>query len=236
MSEFNEGDTVQVTFSGVYRADGTILNSARQSLAFEVPDGAVIELIESADDPSRDPIGTVRLAHGSSFVRMEDPNDSVFKWAMCVWVAPNGGANGHASMKHSDIIGAVPNTPTWDAWQKGELKGAPEFPGAIEAGTRHEFKPSYTGRTCDHMVMRGGFGDVCGFSPDYLVHQSREPWTGDGSEEPPAYVRQVRDREGEGRLVRAGGKWRGEGDFVKETKAWHKWKVRAWGPFTEVRV
>lgn len=35
---------------------------------------------------------------------------------------------------------------------------------------RHDFESSFTGRVCDRMVLRDGYGDACGLPPEHPAH------------------------------------------------------------------
>jgi hypothetical protein len=125
VTKFGAGD--EVTLKAKVAVDGggcaVVIENSYDGHTVVVDRGA-LTLVKAADDPSTDPIGTVRRDAGQTFVRGE--GDLEFPWLS---LGPDGGANYHVTMKRTPITGAVPNTPAWDAWIKGELKGAPEFPG-----------------------------------------------------------------------------------------------------------
>ena len=216
--EFSPGDKVRVTdtFESVVtrviedQLDACYKFENGQYRSVDVP-GRVFELIERADDPSTDPIGTVRQGMGKAC--------SLIKLGTDYWVQPSlfGTAPGHGHadnfMTHRPVIGAVPGTPAWDAWIKGELKGAPEFPYTVVV-------------------------DNLSASIDRLEGNDRPLWTGDGSEAPPEYVAKVRAYDGDAlRRDQANPRlWRGDGSgWTSMAKAWESRSPAEYGPWTEVR-
>jgi hypothetical protein len=100
----------------------------------------------SVDDPSKDPVGTVRQhPGGGSVAKSENPN---YPWR---GVNVPGGENfGTVEVRGWPVIGAVPGTPAWSAMVAGKMPVRPElredmnqllFHASQEAGQELE-KPS----------------------------------------------------------------------------------------------
>jgi hypothetical protein len=109
MTKPEPGDKVRVTYEGIYTKYGTVLHSSRLSLGFEIPSGSTVEVLESADDPSKDPVGTVAdLSSGCPIVKI-GPDQWVTVWpgrpSSKVEVFSNG------FVKDRKVIGAAPGTP-----------------------------------------------------------------------------------------------------------------------------
>jgi len=156
---FRPGDKIRITHEITVDRPGETCDQAAYAreggLYMWNRDHSTVELIEAADDPSKDPIGTVRDLYGVAFAHVGGAGDAMH--AAYPWVhVVGGGSNDHRTMKGSTVVGAVPNTPAWDAWQKGELashlgrvqvladsssagdpSGAPEFPGKAEPRARY---------------------------------------------------------------------------------------------------
>jgi hypothetical protein len=112
MTEFKPGDRVRVTYETEYAQGG-----------YHLPRGTLfvnhtVELIQAADDPSQDPVGTVREWGGRAFA-LTYSEDNRFPWVAIS--VDSGGANGHGVMEGTPIIGAVPGTPAAKA-QKPQPK------------------------------------------------------------------------------------------------------------------
>ena len=206
MTEFRKGDKVRVAFEAEVtnvREDGQRLWVYHAGVADTYLNVSDVELIERADDPSRDPAGTVRRSKdGKIAVRVREGGEqswfqleigeNAWGWLFDDWVTG------------WPVIGVMPGTPAWDAWQKGELRGAPEFPGKAES----------------------------------------ELWVGDGSEEPPAHVKAVKDKSSNylNYLVRApksGWFWHSkpawDDEYDAEGVRWVDVAYLADGSLTEVR-
>jgi hypothetical protein len=111
MSTFKPGDRVQVAYEGVVagvNADGSI---DYLGAGHHLPKGATVELIERADDPSKDPVGTVRRdpREGNTYIR-SDYND-LYPW---ISFGPMTGVQHHRVVGW-EVIGAVPGTPAAEA-------------------------------------------------------------------------------------------------------------------------
>lgn len=136
--------------------------------------------VEPADDPSKDPVGTIRENTGElggSYIRMW--RDGKKEW---VWVSDDSKTSFRASKGNTTIgpiIGAVPGTPA--------------------AGAQTE----------------------------------RPLWTGDGSEEPPEYVKVIRNCDGEPITRRASG-WVFSQQY-DDPYSWDQISPKLYGPYTEVR-
>lgn len=122
MTEFKQGDRVRVIFEAEYvrpsinhRVEDHVLNTYEDGCHITVPFTADIELIERKDDPSRDPVGTVRKCDSTEpIVAVKVRPD---EWRV-VWDC------GDRSTRYDDkevrfrdweVIGAVPGTPAWEA-------------------------------------------------------------------------------------------------------------------------
>jgi hypothetical protein len=114
------GDKIRVTFEGAYE-ETLGLAAVRRSDGFKIYPGdwGKVEVIERADDPSRDPIGTVRrrpagTSAGTSYVKTAYPT---FPWVRLDsgHAGDNGGwrlgGNSDGDVIGWPIIGAVPGTP-----------------------------------------------------------------------------------------------------------------------------
>lgn len=86
MTKPEPGDKVRVIYEGVYTRYGTVLHPSRLALGFDIPSGSTVEVIEPADDPSKDPIGTVRRSPNGILVACSDAIDHVS------WVVVGGGS------------------------------------------------------------------------------------------------------------------------------------------------
>lgn len=123
MSEFNEGDTVRVTFETAVRTAGDFPG---YYLAWHTEvKNHVVEVIERADDPCTDPIGTVRVCGDEeTWVHVKrDPAETAWRCAGQDLFEGN-----HRHMAGTNVVGATPSTPAWEAWRLGTLRGAPPFP------------------------------------------------------------------------------------------------------------
>lgn len=126
------GDRVRVTYEGTV-CDPTHLGTNLQLLTDGmwpiVPKSARVEILERADDPARDPIGTVReeLDRSATYVRTAQG------W-MTVHDPRHTGIGGvfayDDSVSRAPIIGVVPGTPAADAQTPPEVvrSGDPEPP------------------------------------------------------------------------------------------------------------
>jgi hypothetical protein len=118
MSTPKPGDKVRVTYEAVWDQDrGTHywLRDLTDGTTASVPNTATVEVIRPADDPSKDPVGTVRTWHDGPYVRSDlDPR---YPWIPL----HRDGGNHHRDMIGREIIGAVPGTPAAEA-QKLKLR------------------------------------------------------------------------------------------------------------------
>jgi len=73
-------------------------------------------------------------------------------------------------------------------------------------------------------------------TPAADAQKVREPWTGNGSEEPPAHVKEVRDKEGDVLLRDGPGEWVGRGGegYDEEGMPWGDHVSTRFGPYVEV--
>jgi hypothetical protein len=101
----------------------------KPTLTIEQEDGThvswVAELVHPADDPSKDPIWTVREVEPKPAAA---DGNIVVKFGDSFWLYPSNMGNGYgrldwARVKNSKVIGSVPGTPAWTAWCEGDLPG-----------------------------------------------------------------------------------------------------------------
>lgn len=110
MSDAKPGDKVKVTYEAEYREfspysgrHGVI--PAGATVPHPVPRGATVEVIEKADAPAKDPIGTVRR-NATGVVAVK--TDSYYR---CWRRVKIGGWLTASQVADWPIIGAVPGTP-----------------------------------------------------------------------------------------------------------------------------
>lgn len=175
VTSFHPNDKVRVTLDATYSAV-----AGSYWFGDKLTNVATVELIQAADDPSKDPVGTVRENKGSyegtyALLPTVDGKET--------WLHTTVGFRvDHKDSTLGPVVGVVPGTPAAEA------------------------------------------------------QDPREPWTGDGSEEPPAHVLKVRDNDGD-TLVRKDDGWAGDGSVPNNWSAVvFPWQQRAYGdgPYTEV--
>lgn len=88
------------------------------------PGYGTVEVLEPVDDPRKDPVGTVREGggHGSltSWAKAEGQ-----RWELIGGHAVETPSSALLGTAHP-VVGAVPGTPAWDLWIRGDLPGAPK--------------------------------------------------------------------------------------------------------------
>jgi hypothetical protein len=106
MSTPKPGDKVRVTYEAEYQPGRSY--TPGNMLCWDL----AVEVIEPADDPSKDPIGTVRAHDGHQWVRI-----NFGEYISCAWVCVdwNVRPRGHYEMQESTVVGAVPGTPAAEA-------------------------------------------------------------------------------------------------------------------------
>jgi hypothetical protein len=137
---FKPGDRIKVSFEGtvtdlddhemvaMVKVDG-------ESRTTYVPRAAALELVEAADDPSKDPIWTVREVEPKPAAA---EGNIVVKFGDSFWLYPSNMGNGYgrldwARVKDSKIVGSVPGTPAADGERQagtryfGETNGAKQW-------------------------------------------------------------------------------------------------------------
>lgn len=138
---FQARDRVRVTFDSYYMDVAIAMWHNTPLLQM-----AAIELLERADDPSRDEIGTVRRedydAGHSIWQCVAHPTDPGETAWFCAYTTDPGNCGrrmDHADLCDVPVIGAVPGTPAAEA-QAAELKEAEElaYPRAKAAEARQE--------------------------------------------------------------------------------------------------
>jgi hypothetical protein len=107
MSAPRKGDRVRVTYEAEWAAPTQVGRYTRRENGYlTVPEDATVEVIEPADDPSKDLVGTVRDWRGHVYIRSDRD-----EWP---WVPLAGrGGNSHDCMRDSTVIGFVPGSPAW---------------------------------------------------------------------------------------------------------------------------
>lgn len=108
------GDRVRVTFEGTYHKadfswdiydislDGSMLTTS------VLRDRATVEVLEPVDDPSKDPIGTVRQRRGDeAVVRSYDRSDDPHPWRSVQFAL----SYRDSDVVDCEVIGSVPGTP-----------------------------------------------------------------------------------------------------------------------------
>jgi hypothetical protein len=118
------GDRVRVVYEGEYRRDATDpeewggivkATDGKGGLVGVIDGWAVVEVVEPADDPSADPIGTVRRGVAPMEVWIKVNHD---RWAYAGTTsstAQYGDEYIRQTDYRSDVIGAVPGTPAAEA-------------------------------------------------------------------------------------------------------------------------
>ncbi|MFI7678535.1 hypothetical protein [Actinophytocola sp. NPDC049390] len=113
MTDFRPGDRVRVSYEAEYLRAHRTQDGCHE---VRVPDdtntrvtlrSATVELIERADDPSKDPVGTIRRhPKCGPYIRMDytTANPWLGFNGLCSW-------NDHEGMVGSEVVGAVPDTP-----------------------------------------------------------------------------------------------------------------------------
>lgn len=113
MTDFKQGDKIRVSYETTIRNDFGDY-TGKYLLKGPSARNRNVELIEPADDPSKDPIGTVRQ-RGEDVYTRSDYNENY------PWVGfDEYSGNEHESMRNSEIIGAVPGTPAAEAQKPAE--------------------------------------------------------------------------------------------------------------------
>lgn len=115
-----KGDRVRVTFEAEFEGDGLDGSTARVKVTkggmpalISIADESTVEVLEPADDPTRDPIWTVRTvepAPGGA------DGNTVVKFGDSYWLYPSKLGNGYGRLDwscvtDSKVIGVVPGTP-----------------------------------------------------------------------------------------------------------------------------
>lgn len=117
-----KGDRVRVSFEGVYvrHADGDHhIVTADRDWSHETPNGAVVEVLEPADDPSKCLVGEVRAT-------LEQ--EPIAKWADNLWLLWGHALTDSARLFDLDVrgckvIGVVPGTPAAEQSVSAEQVG-----------------------------------------------------------------------------------------------------------------
>jgi hypothetical protein len=136
------GDKVRAVFEGVVtdRSDNFIeLDHGRRY----IHEADRVEVLERADDPAHDPIGTVRRKGNRTFARLGESQE--YPWKNITDGLSRSGArttimgNWHESMIGTEIIGVVPGTPAAEAQEEQpEPPSAPAnaWPVVVHAGVK----------------------------------------------------------------------------------------------------
>jgi hypothetical protein len=108
------GDRVRITYEAEYRSDWEAVGKDGTVI---YPADAVVEVVEPADDPSKDPEGTYRRSDSGVVVaRLDEQDESGVEWV----VVFRCGATDRRMYDHREVtgwpvIGAVPGTPAAEA-------------------------------------------------------------------------------------------------------------------------
>jgi hypothetical protein len=232
------GDKVRATLPTV---DGVLVAADGQGVQLRLDDGSIhhlpgadIHMLERADDPSEDPIGTVRREkHEEGFsvwLASLDYNDDRY------WVCVYSTAPGNRGQVLEDRY-------VWDTEVVSSLWGTP----AAEAETREKSVSvavlrEKIRREEDKQARRDASWSVSpGVEIEQALQQRNAPaqgpefWIGDGSEEPPHSVRKVADAAGD-YLTRSGDDWVGDGGngYAAKAKPWVDHILPKYAPYTEV--
>lgn len=104
------GDRVRVSFEGEYvrKADGDHhIVKADHDWCHETPNGAVVEVLEPADDPSKSPIGEVRRSSTAAVTVIKVGDTVATRWQ----AVETDASLGNEFVAGWEVIGAVPGTP-----------------------------------------------------------------------------------------------------------------------------
>lgn len=222
--DFRPGDRVRVSYEAAWDQDrGTHywLRDLTDGSTTSVPKTATVELIERADDPSKDLVGTVRrVKHGGVYVRADSQD---YSW-MGLGPETDSYGNDHEAMAgQSEIVGTVPFTPAAEKQAADELS-------RVQGDEERPFKEG-------DVVRHKGTGSVCTVAVPIPFHSSyyeiAPPWTGDGTEEPPAHVKVVVNAAGR-KLYRQRDGWSFYPVGDARVVAW-EWDPSEDCPWTEVR-
>jgi hypothetical protein len=122
------GDRVRVTYEGTFR---TVGNSGRFAIAdcgdhdhWYRPVDVEVEVLESADDPSKDPVWTVRTVEPPPYPGVD--SNIVIKFGQDHWMFPYRNGYGRldwAGVKSSRVVGVVPGTPAAEQSVSAEQVG-----------------------------------------------------------------------------------------------------------------
>lgn len=201
--EPRDGDLVNMTFQARVGSE-----AYRLALCNQVS----VELIERADDPSKDPAGTVRRLPSGVVVAKKLWSSGSTGWLPF----ESDGVYNLDCRGAGEIIGAVPGTPAAEAELERARNGAGSAAGIYNWDEIYERKaplsPEETEARALHLLH---LYDTLTLELSYKwgeekkerflrkveerhpyregqVGQERPLWTGDGSEEPPAHVKKVR--------------------------------------------
>lgn len=111
MVEFRKGQRVRVTYETTYLGkQGGRLRLAHPAFEDQLSVCQVLpEHVEPIDDPTSDPIGTVRLRREGLYVKVHDED---FSWCLIGQTDDRDFWRDNSGMKNdSSIVGAVPRSP-----------------------------------------------------------------------------------------------------------------------------
>lgn len=153
MTDFRPGDRVRVTPRWY---ETTVDETGYYSGKNTVSEGhATVELIERADDPRKDPVGTVRRSPGGTVVVRNADFDSA-SWE--VFVDGDDNPELYKYLSHDDvtgwkIVGAVPLTPAAEKQAADELSAQTrqaEQERPLWTGDGSEEPPEYVTKVVDN--------------------------------------------------------------------------------------
>lgn len=106
------GDRVRVTFEGRWTGKSDLVEQDNGRIVDIDVFQEAVEVIEAADDPSKDPVGTVRRRQGFDEIAIQADTDATTYEAWLVLGNPaSSGWARHEYVSGWEIIGAVPGTP-----------------------------------------------------------------------------------------------------------------------------
>jgi hypothetical protein len=263
-----KGDVVLVTFKAEYEGDGRDGSPPRVKVEkggmpalISVADDSSFEVVEPADDPSKDPIGTVRQCPDADVVAVRtewchEHESGSYRWRL----PATGGARPTSVLVNDEhvegwpVIGAVPGTPAAEAnpvppqvlervremlsngQQIRAIKAIREVcvgMGLKEAKAYAESLPEWAeGDQALAGQIRDGLNlSPHGWEPRVFHAKGDEP-----PDEPPDDVASVVDVQGD-HLDRVGAVWIGRGGdgYPLIAKPWENHVLAKYAPYREVQ-
>lgn len=238
-ADLNPKDRVRVTFESDYGDVALAMWHNRPLMQF-----ATVEVLERADDPFKDPVGTVRESDGRPYAKKAADH-----WVLIGEDRDYGDRCYDRQMAnvHAQVIGSVPGTPAAEAEKPAPSSHESHCKDLAEAIYASHIYPweelLFTARRYATHAIRDEQAAAREDNPEVSgagVPYPPELWTGDGSEEPPSHVLAVGCAKGT--IERRGDRWwwtvyAGEhaiGDPAEGSWSWTN-SLAAEGPFKQVR-